>query len=80
MEKEKIGVWGRVWMRGLKNKGLLEISQDQKRGDYVLIMSTGIRRKWLMFNLPEEMWRVRCSKEEVLPVIDNFLNEKILAS
>ena len=80
MEKEKIGVWGRVWMRGLKNKGLLEISQDQKRGDYVLIMSTGIRRKWLMFNLPEEMWRVRCSKEEVLPVIENFLTEKIMES
>ena len=80
MEKEKIGVWGRVWMRGLKNKDLLEISQDQKRGDYVLVMSTGIRRKWLMFNLPEEMWRVRCSKEEVLPVIENFLTEKIMES
>ena len=80
MEKEKIGVWGRVWMRGLKNKGLLEISQDQKRGDYVLVISKGIRKKWLMFNLPEEMWRVRCSKEEVLPVVDNFLTEKIMES
>ena len=80
MEKERIGVWGRVKMRGLKNKGLLEISQDQKRGDYVLVISKGIRKKWLMFNLPEEMWRVRCSKEEVLPVVDNFLTEKIMES
>jgi len=80
MEREKIGVWSRVKMRGLKNSGLIEISQDSKRADYVLVMSKGTQRKWLMFNFPEEMWRVRCSKEEVLPVIDNFLNEKILAS
>lgn len=78
MEKERIGVWGRVGMRGLKNKGIVEISQDRKSGDYVLVMSRGIQRKWLMFNLPEEMWRVRCSKEEVLPAINNFINEKIM--
>jgi len=80
MEREKIGVWGRVKMRGLKNKGLIEISQDPKKADYVLVMSKGIQRKWLMFNLPEEMWRVRCSKEEVLPITNDFLNEKILES
>jgi hypothetical protein len=78
MEKEKIGVWDRVKARGLKNKGLIEISQDPKRGDYVLIMSYSIQRKWLLFNLPEEMWRVRCSKEEVSSVVNLFLNEKIL--
>ncbi len=78
MEKEKIGVWGRVKMRGLKNKGLLEISQDPKRGEYVLVMSKGIQRKWLMFNFPEEMWRVKCSKEEALPIINAFLNEKVI--
>lgn len=78
MEKERIGVLGRVGMRGLKNKGIVEISQDRKRGDYVLVMSRGIQRKWLMFNLPGEMWRVRCSKEEVLPVVRDFLNEKIM--
>ena len=80
MKKEKIGVWGRVKMRGLKNKGLIEISQDLKREDYMLVMSTGIQRKWLMFNFPEEMWRVRCSKEEALPIISDFLNEKIIES
>ena len=78
MEKEKIGVWGRVGMRGLKNRGLIEISQDLKKGDFVVVMSQGIQRKWLVFNLPGEMWRVRCSKEEVLPVVNNFLNEKIM--
>ncbi len=80
MEKEKIGVCGRVRMRGLKNKGLVEISQDKKKGDYVVVMSTGIRRKWLIFNLPEEMWRVRCSKEEVLSVVKDFLTDKIMGS
>jgi hypothetical protein len=80
MEKEKIGVWGRVRMRGLKNTGLIEISQDPNKADYVLVMSRGIQRKWLMFNLPVEMWRVRCPKEEVSSVINDFLNEKILAS
>jgi hypothetical protein len=78
MEKEKIGAWDRVKARGLKNKGLVEISQDPKRGDYVLIMSHSIQRKWLLFNLPEEMWRVRCSKEEASSVVNLFLNEKIL--
>ena len=78
MKKEKIGVWGRVKMRGLKNKGLIEISNDPKRGDFVLVMSTGIQKKWLMFNFPGEMWRVRCSKEEVQPVVSEFLNGKIM--
>jgi len=80
MEKEKFGIWGRVRMRGLKNKGLIEISQDPKSGDYVLIVSKGIQRKWLVFNLPEGMWRVRCSKEEVLEAVNDFLAGKILAS
>jgi len=78
MEKEKMGVWGRIKMRGLKNKGLVEISQAQKSGDYVLIIGKGIQRKWLMFNLPEEMWRVRCSKEEVAQIVKDFLTEKVL--
>ena len=80
MEKERIGVWGRVRMRGLKNKGIVEISQDEKRGDYVLVISKGIQRKWLIFNFPEEMWRVRCLKEEVLPVVEDFLTEKVMGS
>ena len=80
MEREKIGVWGRVRMRGLKNKGLIEISQDPRSGEYVLIVGKGIQRKWLVFNLPQEMWRVRCSKEEVLGVVNDLLTKKILAS
>ncbi len=80
MEKEKVGVWGRIKVRGLRNKGLIEISQDPKKQDYVLFMSKGIQRKWLMFNLPEEMWRVRCSKEEAAATISDFLNEKVMVS
>lgn len=45
MEKEKIGDWGRVRMKGLKNAGLIKISQDSNKADYVLIMSRGIQRK-----------------------------------
>ena len=79
MEKETIGVWGRIKMRGLKNKGLIEISVDPENGEYVLVIGKGIQRKWLMFNLPEGMWRVRCSKEEVLQVVEDFVTENILA-
>ena len=78
MKEEKIGVCARIRMRGLKNKGIIEISQVRNGGDHVLIMSKGTKRKWLVLNLPEEMWRVRCSKEEVLPVVEQFLTEKIL--
>ena len=78
MEKEKIGVSSRIKMTGLKNKGLIEVSQDKKTGDYVLIVSKGIRKKGLIFNFPEEMWRIKCSKEEVPGVIQDFISEKIL--
>ena len=78
MEIEEIRIRDRTRMRGLKNKGLIEISQDSTTGDYVLIMGKGIRKKWLLFNLPEGMWRARCSKEEVLDVVKDFLAEKVL--
>ena len=66
MKIEEIRIRDRTGMRGLKNKGLIEISQDPMTGDFVLIMGKGIRKKWLLFNLPEGMWRARCSKEKVL--------------
>ena len=78
MEIEKIRIRDRTRMRGLRNKGLTEISQDPKTGDFVLIMNKGIRKKWLLFNFPEGMWRAKCSKEEVLDVVRDFLAEKIL--
>ena len=77
MEKERIGVGSRLKMKGLKNRGLIEISEDPKTGNYVLVMSKGIQRKWLMFNLPQEMWRMKCSKQEVIPAINEFLKETI---
>jgi hypothetical protein len=78
MEIEEIGVRDRIRMRGLKNKGLIEISQDPVTGDFVLTMGKGIHKKWLLFNLPEGMWRARCSKEEILDAVKDFLPNKVL--
>lgn len=83
MEVEEIGVGARLRMRGLKNRGLMEISEDPKSGDFVLVISKGIRdkwyRRWLRINLPQGMWRVKCKKEEVSEVLNKFLAEEILS-
>lgn len=34
MEIEEIGVGTRLGMRGLKNKGIMEISEDPETGDF----------------------------------------------
>lgn len=82
IEIEEIGVGARLGMLGLKNRGMMEISEDPKSGDFVLVISKGIRekwyRKWLRINLPQGMWRVKCSKEEVSEAVNKFLSEKIL--
>lgn len=78
MKIEEIRVRDRIRMRGLKNKGMIEISQDPKTGDFVLIVSKGTHRKWLLFNFPEGMWRASCPKEQVLKAVKDFLTEKIL--
>jgi hypothetical protein len=82
VEVKEIGVVSRLGMRGLKNRGLMEISQDPRSGDFVLVISKGIRekwyRKWLKINLPQGMWRVKCSKEEVSEAINKFLSDEIL--
>jgi len=78
MKMEEIRVRDRMRMRGLKNKGLIEISHDPKTGDFVLVMSKGTHRKWLLFSFPDGMWRAECSKEEILDVMKDFLTEKIL--
>jgi len=75
---EEIRVRDRMRMRGLKNKGLIEISQNTKTGDFVLIMGNGTHRKWLLFNFPDGMWRVSCPKEQVLEAVKDFLTDKIL--
>jgi hypothetical protein len=75
---EEIRVRDRMRMRRLKNKGLVEISQDTKTGDFVLVMSKGTHRKWLLFNFPDGMWRASCSKEQVLEAVQDFVTEKIL--
>jgi hypothetical protein len=66
MEMEKTTVRAMMTRRGLKNRGMIEISQDTKTGEFVIVAARGIRKKWLLSNLPEAMWRGRGSKEEVL--------------
>ena len=79
MDIEEIGVRARLGMRGLKNRGIIEISENPRTGDFVLVIGKGTRRKWLMFNLPEGMWWVRCKKEEVSEAVNKFLTEKVLS-
>jgi len=79
MEIEEIRVRDRLKIRGLRNKGIVEILENPKTGDFVLIMGKGIRREWGIFNLPEGMWRAKCSREEVLDVVKDFLVNKVLA-
>ncbi len=78
MKIEEIRIRDRIRMRGLKNKGIIEISQDTKTSDFVLIISKGIHRRWLLFNFPEGMWRASRPKEQVLEAVKDFLTEKIL--
>ena len=78
MKMEEIRVRDRMRMRGLKNKGLIEISQDPRTSDFVLIMSKGSYRKWLLFNFPDGMWRATGPKEQVLEAVKDFLTDKIL--
>ncbi|UCG83232.1 MAG: hypothetical protein JSW38_13900 [Dehalococcoidia bacterium] len=65
-------------MKGLKNKGLIQISEDKKTGDFVVIAGKGIKREWGIFNLPQGLWRIRCKKDEVREAVDKILTEKIL--
>jgi len=65
-------------MKGLKNKGLIQISEDRKTGNFVIIVGKGIQRQWGVFNLPQGLWRVTCKKEEVKQAVDKVLTEKIL--
>jgi hypothetical protein len=64
-------------LRSLKQRGMVEIKEDPDSGEIVLIMSTGISKKWVVFNLPEGMWMARCSKDEVIDVIFDFLTQRI---
>ena len=80
MEIEKIKMTQLISkMKGQKNKGLIQISEDKKTGDYLVIVGKGIHREWGIFNMPQGLWQVRCSKEEVKEAVDKLLDEKILS-
>jgi hypothetical protein len=83
MEIKEIGVGARLGMRGLRERGMIEIAEDPKDGNYILVIGKGIRqkwyRKWLKVNMPEAMWQIKCSKGEVPTAVNKFLSENILA-
>ncbi len=79
MKLEETTVKAMLWRRGLKNKGMIEICQDNKTGEFVMVAAKGIRRKWLLFNLPEAMWKGRGSKQEVMEASRRLLEDQILA-
>jgi hypothetical protein len=79
METEKLQMSRLMFvMKGLKNRGLIQISEDRRTGDFVVIVGKGIHRQWGVFNLPQGLWRVKCKKEEVAEVVGRVLMEKIL--
>lgn len=79
MEMEKLQLNPLSFTKGLKNKGLIDISEDrEEKGQYVIIVGQGVQRQWGIFSLPRGIWRVTCKKEEVREVIDKLLAEKIL--
>lgn len=79
MEIEKLQMSRLMFvMKGLKNRGLIQISEDRKTGNFVIIVGKGIQRQWGVFNLPQGLWRVTCRKEEVKEAVDKVLTEKIL--
>ena len=65
-------------MRGLRNRGLIQISEDKKTGNFVVIVGKGIHRQWGVFNLPQGLWQITCKKEEVKEAVDKLLTEQIL--
>ena len=65
-------------MKGQKNRGLIQISEDKKTGNFVIIVGKGIHRQWGVFNLPRGLWQVTCKKEEVKEAVDRLLTEQIL--
>jgi len=79
MELEETKVRSMLWRRGLRNRGMIEISQDRKTEEFVLVAAKGIRKKWLVFKFPETMWRGQGSREEVLEESKRLLEEIILA-
>ena len=45
MKIEETRITDRIRMRGLRNKGVIEISQDPETRNFVLILGKGIHRK-----------------------------------
>ncbi len=69
MEIAEIGVGSRLGMCGLKNRGLMEVSDDPSNDDFVLVISKDIREKWYL----------KCFKDEVFEAVNRSLAEEVRA-
>lgn len=82
MEIKEVGIGARLGLRGLRQRGMVEICDDPATGEFTLFIGRGIRqrwyRRWLKVNLPEKMWQVKCSREELAGAIDRLLTENLL--
>jgi hypothetical protein len=78
MKLEETGTRSMLGMGGLRNKGMVVLSRDPKTEEFGLVAAKNIRRKWLMFNVPEKTWKGLESKEEVLTESKRLLDENIL--
>jgi hypothetical protein len=78
MEPKEIKFREKAKPRKLKYKALVEVLEDATTGEIVLVMSKGIKRKWLLLNLPEGIWQARCTRGEAWDIVRAFLTEKIL--
>ncbi len=66
-------------VKGLRNRGLIQICEDRETGDFVVTAGKGTERQWGVFDLPQGLWSVACRKEEVRGAVDELLEEKIMA-
>jgi hypothetical protein len=72
-ERERLG------LRRLGRRGIIEVLQDPKSEEYVLAMSKGVSKGWVQSHSFAGMTQIRCSKEELLGAVQDFLVNKILA-
>ena len=78
MEVEEISLQQKLRMRGLVNKGMVEILQHPETGEFVVVIGKASHKRGLIFNLPAGLWRMKGSKAEVSQALKDFLDEMIL--
>ncbi len=78
MEVEEISLQQKLRMRGLVNKGLVEIMQHPETGEFIIVIGKASHKRGFIFNLPAGLWRMRGSKADISRALKDFLDEMIL--